>query len=215
MNVEDWIESIIKKEVNNLSKEKIEKEITIAEAIKDFEKEKDSWNTEDDKKICEEIDDIWDSTEEPIDEKDICETIDILHSEPTSFEVWENLPEKKTSFITTKQLLILIKKLGYFGDSEHLNDQIRYIINKMIIRKGKFLTDDTFFQVDIQKQVIAIAFNQYLVDPEQQVAEILGLNPNLFYAISGPMSTVVLLDTRRWVLEAKLCDCDEDELIWY
>lgn len=204
MNIEDWIESIIKKEVKNIGKERVEREQNISDLIQNFEKEKDSWTILDEKEICDEIDDLWDSVEEPIDEKEICDTIEMLHSEPVEYHYFDS-----------HELLTLIKKLGMFPtESKSLNKKISTLINKFIIRKAKFLTDETIFQVEVQKQVIAIAINDFIDNPEETIGSILNLNPDLFYAICGPMSTVVLLDARRWVLETEFLS-DDEKMIWY
>ena len=50
---------------------------------------------------------------------------------------------------------------------------------------------------------------------ERGLSAILYLNPNLFYTVSGPFSTVVLLDTRRWVLESKFSLKGEEDTIWH
>ena len=178
-------------------------------------KEKPKWDSFDEEKICKDIDEIWGETEEKINEKDICDTLDILHSEQDHFVDWNEEDDICTCLCENPYDLVrLVKKLGNFPtETEYLNKEICTVIRKKLIRNAKFFTDNTIFQVDIQKQVIAIAINQFIDKPEKIIGQALGINPDLFYAICGPYSTVVLLDARRWALETQFLE-DEDT-IWF
>ena len=193
-SLEDILNKIDKKETEKESERK--KYITVSDVLKDLEKDKDK----------------------KIDEKEICDTIDILHSDDleTVSDIAENLPEKYHIY-DYEDLVFYLKKLGTtFWNADFIEKEIKYLISRAIIQKARFLTDDTIYQVSVEKQIVAIAFNQFIEEPEKELGRILNLNPELFYAVSGPFSTVILLDTRRWVLESRFSlNKGEEDTIWH
>lgn len=193
-SLEDILEKIDKNKDEKESERK--KYITVSDILKDLEKDKDK----------------------EIDEQEICDTIDILHSDDIDSPInpIENLPQKYDIYDYEK-LIFYLKKLGTtFWNADFIEKEIRYLISRAIIQKASFLTDDTIYQVSVEKQIVAIAFNQFIEEPEKELGRILDLNPELFYAVSGPFSTVVLLDTRRWVLESRFSlNKGEEDTIWH
>lgn len=189
--LEDILQEMDKDNTEKESERK--KYITVSDVLKDLEKDKDK----------------------EIDEEEICDTIDILHSDDIETPELNSLPTKYDIY-DYESLIFYLKKLGGgFWETDFVKKQIIYLINRAIIQKAKFLTDDTIYQVSVDKQIVAIAFNFFIDDAEKTIGEILDLNPNLFYTVSGPFSTVVLLDTRRWVLESKFSLKGEEDTIWH
>lgn len=189
--LEDILQEMDKDNTEKESERK--KYITVSDVLKDLEKDKDK----------------------EIDEEEICDTIDILHSDDIETPELNSLPTKYDIY-DYESLIFYLKKLGGgFWETDFVKKQITYLISRAIIQKAKFLTDDTIYQVSVDKQIVAIAFNFFIDDAEKTIGEILDLNPNLFYTVSGPFSTVVLLDTRRWVLESKFSLKGEEDTIWH
>lgn len=60
---------------------------------------------------------------------------------------------------------------------------------------------DTYFTVEIEDQVIAIAFDRYISDAKQVFGEVFSINPKLFIEVSTPFQTVLLIDSCRWDLD--------------
>ena len=60
---------------------------------------------------------------------------------------------------------------------------------------------DTYFVVEIEDQVIAIAFSRYIDDAKNLFSKIFSINPKLFIEVSTPFETVLLIDTCRWDLD--------------
>ena len=61
--------------------------------------------------------------------------------------------------------------------------------------------EDIDVAVEIEDEVVAIAISQFIPDAKEIISDILDINPDLFIEVSTPIGTVILIDTRRWVLE--------------
>lgn len=78
-------------------------------------------------------------------------------------------------------------------------------INKLIWigleENWETMPDEIYMEIDVEDKVVAIALNAYIENAKKEIGEALFLNPDLFIEVSGPTSTVLLIDTRRWYLE--------------
>lgn len=111
----------------------------------------------------------------------------------------------------------LIEKLKELGLNDSLGEKqfesyIDYLIRLGLKQNSDIMDDDTYIRCNVEDKVVAIGINKTLSDPKTVFSQALRINPNLFIEICGIGSTVLLIDTRRWVLEEKE-SCEED--IWY
>lgn len=60
---------------------------------------------------------------------------------------------------------------------------------------------DTYFDVEIEDQVIAIGFGRYISDAKEVFSEVFSINPKLFIEVSTPFETILLIDSCRWDLD--------------
>ena len=60
---------------------------------------------------------------------------------------------------------------------------------------------DYYFTVEIEDQVIAIAFDGYIENAKQLFSKIFSINPKIFIEVSTPFQTILLIDTCRWDLD--------------
>ena len=116
---------------------------------------------------------------------------------------WSSPKIVKPSY-NPKILVELIQDIGHECEDEDIPECVSLIQDlseHAFDERWKDMPDDLLIEYGIEDQVIAIAFNQYIKDAKEFIGEILGINSKLFIEVSGPVSTVLLIDARRWYLE--------------
>lgn len=110
-----------------------------------------------------------------------------------------SFPEKtRMNIYEPKQLVAEIMTIA--ENPERDASKLREIIEDALYENWEDYID-TYFVVEIEDQVIAIAFSRYIDDAKNLFSKIFSINPKLFIEVSTPFETVLLIDTCRWDLD--------------
>lgn len=103
-----------------------------------------------------------------------------------------------------QDLILLLKNIGS-GKQEQIHQMVESELEDLIIKgleeNWEQWEETMYIQVGLEEQVVAIGFDMFIPNAKEVIANALGLNPKMFIEVSTFASTVLLIDTRRWVLE--------------
>lgn len=114
-------------------------------------------------------------------------------------EKCNNLEEKHPMNLYDPKLLVT-EIMTIAQNPEKDASKLREIIEDALYENWEDYIDN-YFTVEIEDQVIAIAFDGYIENAKQLFGEVFSINPKLFIEVSTPFQTVLLIDTCRWDLD--------------
>lgn len=86
-------------------------------------------------------------------------------------------------------------------EEDEITNKLLYdIVKKAFLENWKDEIDFNI-KVEVEDKVVAIAFDRFIFNAKEVVAETLKISDDLFTEVSTPIGTVLLIDTRRWYLE--------------
>ena len=85
------------------------------------------------------------------------------------------------------------------------------VLNSVSEYLGNNFADVPYFAVRVQDCCIAIASPQYIPDAKVKIAKFLHIIPEVFTEVSGPMSTVLVIDCEKQYLRKAYLGIGEDE----
>lgn len=113
-----------------------------------------------------------------------------------------------------RDFISYIMNLGkaMFHPTPELNEEYSdEILDSVSAYLGHNFADVPYFAVRVQDYCIAIASPQYIPDAKVKIAKFLHIIPEVFTEVSGPMSTVLVIDCEKQYLRKAYLGIGEDE----
>lgn len=105
--------------------------------------------------------------------------------------------QQKVSTWEPREFLENMIQLGKYADESFIEvDEIVKLISQGLY----YDEEDLMVAVEIEDSVLAIAVDTYIPDAKQRFSNILGISPTLLVEVSGPTSTVILIDAGKLYL---------------
>lgn len=74
------------------------------------------------------------------------------------------------------------------------------VLMKMIKNRFEDFDEDILVAIDFEDKVMAIGVDKYIPDAKDEFSELFGIDKSLFIEVSGPFSTVMLIDGEKFYL---------------
>lgn len=113
-----------------------------------------------------------------------------------------------------REFISYIMSLGkamFHPTSELYEEYSDKILDSVSAHLGNNFADVPYFAVRVQDCCIGIASPQYIPNAKVNVAKILHIIPEVFTEVSGPMSTVLVIDCEKQYLRKAYLGIGEDE----
>lgn len=99
-------------------------------------------------------------------------------------------------------------EMGEYGNTDCID--VDSVVN--IVRNSLYdEEDDLMVAVEIENNVLAIAVDKYIPDAKETFSNILGIDSELFIEVSGPISTVILIDAEKIYLMSETYDIEVEK----
>jgi hypothetical protein len=97
---------------------------------------------------------------------------------------------------SAKRFLVDLYNLGEDGTIDFDIESLMKII------KNRFedFDEDILIAIDFEDRVMAIGIDKYIPDAKDEFSELIGIDKSLFIEVSGPFSTVMLIDGEKFYL---------------
>lgn len=109
--------------------------------------------------------------------------------------------EKEENKWSPMEFLTLMDAVGrgdvFAQDAVDIDAIIKIITDRFALHVDEF---DFMVAVEFENNVLAIAVNCYVADAKEEFSYLLGISQDLFIEVSGPSSTVMLIDAEKLAL---------------